>query len=80
MIKNNMDKNGSAAFSAMIIGALLAPIISDDIPHAGVLSIELFGAVGAEVVSDGWADGVVAVFVSAARFGPSIFGCAAGLV
>jgi hypothetical protein len=68
MIKNNMDKNGSAAFSAMIIGA------------RRFLSIRLFGAVGAEVVSDGGADGVVAVFASAARFGPSIFGCAAGLV
>ena len=41
MIKNNMDKNGSAAFSAMIIGA------------RRFLSIKLFGAVGAEVVSDG---------------------------
>jgi hypothetical protein len=41
MIKNNMDKNGSAAFSAMIIGA------------RRFLSIRLFGAVGAEVVSDG---------------------------
>jgi hypothetical protein len=41
MIKNNMDKNGSAAFSAMIISA------------RRFLSIELFGPVGAEVVSDG---------------------------
>jgi hypothetical protein len=41
MIKNNMDKNGSAAFIAMTIGA------------RRFLSIALFGAVGAEVVSDG---------------------------
>jgi hypothetical protein len=39
MIKNKMDKNGSAAFSAMIIGA------------RRFLSIKLFAAVG--VVSDG---------------------------
>jgi hypothetical protein len=41
MTKNSMDNKGSAAFSAMIVGA------------RRFLSMKLCGAVGAEVVSDG---------------------------